>query len=331
VTTFIPQAASNGGVKLVWKNSVFPLIALAGFCFVAANVLHAQTTADTSSAIVSPKSAANDADGNIEPRKPSISETSDDVSISVDAASLLPDLPPVPRENATLVGGTIERLDHVRDRITVRLFGGGGKQTVLFDPRTQVLRGGKLASISDLREGERVYLDTILDGSTVFARTMRLDASRAAGESQGVVMRYRSDRGELTYRDSLSPDPVRVRITSATKVKQGDRSANVSALVPGSLISIGFTSDGTGHNTANEISILALPGTRYTFAGEVVHIDLRSGLLVLSSSTDHKTYEVYLSSSATPDDNLHPGANVTVVTNYDGSRYVVREISINLR
>jgi hypothetical protein len=144
-------------------------------------------------------------------------------------------------------------------------------------------------------------------------------------------MKYRSDRGELTYRDSLSPNPVRVRVTSGTKVKQGDRPANVGALVPGSLISIGFTSDGAGKSIANEISILALPGTRYTFAGEVVHIDLRSGLLVLNSSTDHKTYEVYLSPSAAPDDNLHAGANVTVVTNYDGSRYVVREITINLR
>ena len=328
--TFIPRSASNCGVKPVLKSRALSFSAFAIVFIVCTNICHSQATTDNSSAIVSSKDAANTG-GAIEPRKPSVSESSEDASISVDAASLLPDLPPVPPERATLVGGTLERLDHVRDRLTVRLFGGGGKQTVLFDPRTQVFRGGKTASIADLREGERLYLDTILDGSTVFARTIRLDASRATGESQGLVMNYRSDRGELTYRDSLSPDPVKVRVTSATKVKQGDRAANISALVPGSLISIGFTSDGAGRNTANEISILALPGTRYTFAGEVVHIDLRSGLLVLNSSTDHKTYEVYLSPSATPDDNLHPGANVTVVTNYDGSRYVVRDISISLR
>jgi len=299
-------------------------------CMVCAGVSHSQANTGNPIAIVSPKNA-NTADANIEPRKPPVTENSDDASISVDAASLLPDVPPVPRENATLVGGTIERLDHVRDRVTLRLFGGGGRQTVWFDPRTQVFRGGKTASIADLHEGERVYLDTILDGSTVFARTMRLDRTSATGESQGIVMKYRVDRGELTYRDSLSPDPVRVRITPATRVKQGDRVANVNALVAGSLIAIGFTSDGAGRNTANEITILALPGTRYTFAGDVVHIDLRSGLLVLNSSTDHKTYEVYLSPSANPDDNLQPGANVTVVTNYDGSHYVVREITINLR
>ena len=298
------------------------LVGIIGFT----GISYTQTTADSSAAIVSPKSAAK-ADAAIEPRKPSISE---DAAVTVDPASLLPDLPPVPRENATLVGGTIEHLDHVRDRITVHVFG-GGKQTILFDPRTAVYRDGKPASVADLHEGERVYLDTILDGSTVFARSMRLDAARATGQSQGVIVKYSADRGELTFRDALAPNTVQVRVTSGTKVKQNGRFASFSELVPGSLISVGFSSDGAGKNTANEISILALPGTRYIFAGDIVHIDLRTGLLVLNSSTDLKTYEVYLNPSATPDDGLHAGANVTVLTTYDGTRYVVRSISINSR
>jgi hypothetical protein len=315
-------------VKLASKLRKFGFGALPIFgTLLITSLAYAQATPDSSTAIVSPKSASN-AEGTIEPRKPSISEESEDASISVDAASLVPDLPPVPRENATLVGGTIERLDRVRDRLTVRLFG-GGKQTIFFDPRTQVYRGGKATNVADLHQGDRVYLDTILDGTTVFARTVRLDASRAMGESQGVVVKYRSDRGELTYRDSLAPESVQIRVTSNAKIRQGDRSASVSALVPGSLISIGFTSDGAGRNMANEISILALPGASYTFAGDVVHIDLRSGLLVLNSPTDHKTYEVYLAQSSTPDDNLHPGTNVTAVTTFDGTRYVVRDLKIN--
>ena len=103
----------------------------------------------------------------------------------------------------------------------------------------------------------------------------------------------------------------------------------ISALVPGSLVSISFGSDGAGHNTASEISILAQPGTHYTFAGEVVHIDLRTGLVVLRSSTDNKTYEVYLNTSITPDENLHPGALITVVADFDGSRYLARNLSLN--
>jgi hypothetical protein len=300
-----------------------------GWCIALANVGHAQATTESSSAIVSPKRAGS-GDADIEPRKPSISESPEDASIAIDPATLLPDLPPVPHENATLVGGTIERLDHVRDRITVRLFG-GGKETVLFDPRTQVYRGGKTSSVVHLREGERIYLDTILDGSIVFARAIRLDAARATGETQGVVVKFRSDRGELTLHDSLMPNVFQLRVTASTKIRQGDRSANVTELVPGSLISVAFNADGAGKSTANEISILALPGTRYTFIGDVVHIDLKSGLLVLNSSTDHKTYEVYLALSATPDEGLHAGANVTVVASFDGSRYIVRSIAVNSR
>ena len=281
----------------------------------------------SASAIISPKSEAK-ADAAIEPRKPSIIEDSEEGSIAVDPSRLLPDLPPVPKANATLIGGTLDRIDMVRDRVTVRLFG-GGKESFLFDPRTQVYRGGKAVTVADLHQGERIYLDTILDGSTVFARTIRLMAAHATGTSQGVVLKFRSNGGELVFRDALSPNPVDVLVNPSTKVMQGDRAVPISVLVPGTLISIRFSSEGSAHNTATEISILAQPGTRYTFSGQVVHIDLRTGLLVLNSSTDHKTYEVYLLPSSNPDESLQPGVTVKVVTDFDGERYVVRNVSLN--
>jgi Domain of unknown function (DUF5666) len=227
-----------------------------------------------------------------------------------------------------MIGGTLDRIDMVRDRVTVRLFG-GGKESILFDPRTQVYRGGKAVTVADLHEGERIYLDTILDGSTVFARTIRLTAAHATGTSQGVVVKFRSNEGELVLRDALSPNPVDVRVNPSTRVTQGDRPVPISAIVPGTLISIRFSLEGNAHNTATEISILAQPGTRYTFSGQVVHIDLRSGLLVLNSSTDHKTYEVYLPPSITPDEGLQPGVTVQVATDFDGERYVVRNVTVN--
>jgi hypothetical protein len=237
-------------------------------------------------------------------------------------------LPPVPKANATLIGGTLDKIDMVRDRVTVRLFG-GGKESFLFDPRTQVYRGGKAVTVADLHEGERIYLDTILDGSTVFARAIRLTAAHATGTSQGVVLKFRSNGDELVLRDALSPNPVDVRVNRSTRVMQGDRPVPISAVVPGTLISIRFSPEGSAHNTATEISILAQPGTRYTFSGQVVHIDLRTGLLVLNSSTDHKTYEVYLPSSINPDESLQPGVMVQVVTDFDGERYVVRNVTVN--
>ena len=248
--------------------------------------------------------------------------------IVADPASLLPDLPSVPPAKATLIGGTLERLDRVRDQVTVRVFG-GGRMNVLFDPRTHVYRGGTEVTIAELQVGQRIYLDTILDGSTVFAKTIRLKTVQAVGETHGVVVKYQSDRNELTIRDSISPVPVRVRVSSTTRFMQGDRSVSASVLTVGSLVAVKFGSEGNDRDVAHEISILALPGTQYTFAGQIVHIDMRTGLLVLNSSTDHKTYEIYLDPTASPNDNLHTGADVTVLTNYDGSRYVARNLTIN--
>jgi hypothetical protein len=292
---------------------------------VLCNLAHAQAPSQpAASAMVSPE-----AESNIKPLPPTTPDISADADIVADPASLLPDLPPVPPAKATLVGGTIEKLDRVRDQITVSVFG-GGRMKVLIDPRTRILLAGKTtASISDLRQGQRVYVDTILDGNTVFARSIRLKASATVGESQGTVLRYRPDRGELTVRDSISPSPLRVRLNTSTRFTQGDRVVQSSTLTTGSLVAVKFSSEGNGHEIAREISILALPGTRYTFAGQVVHVDLRTGLLVINSSTDHKTYEVYLDPSLSPDENLHTGAVVTVITNFEGSRYVARALSID--
>jgi len=264
----------------------------------------------------------------VQPGQPSIKEVAPDAESVVDPASLLPDTKPVPRSKATLVGGTIAKLDRVRDQVTVQVFG-GGRMNALFDPRTRVFLAGKEATLADLKVGERVYLETMLDDGTVFARTIRLKATPGAGQSQGTVLKYRIDRGELTLRDAIAPNPVHVRINSATKFTQGDRAVAASVLTAGSLVSVTFNSEGNGRDVAREISVLALPGTRYTFAGQVVHIDLRAGLLVLNSSSDRKTYEIYLDPSVAPDDNLHPGSSVTVVTNFEGSRYVARSLTID--
>ena len=291
------------------------------------SVSHAQAAPQpATSAMVSPGSEGTGAA--IEPRKPSITDESPEESITVDPSSLLPDLPPVPRANATLVGGIVSKLDRVRDRVVVSVFG-GGQMTVLFDPRTNVYRAGKEASIADLQQGDRVYLDTILDGTTVFARSIRLGAPVASGESQGVIVKYRPERNELTLRDSLSPNSIRVRVDSKTQFTQDGRTVSGNTLMAGALVSITFAPEGVGHDIARQISILARPGQHFTFSGQVVHIDLRTGLLVLKSATDNKTYDIYLSPSAGPDENLHNGATVTADTDFDGSRYVARNLTIN--
>jgi hypothetical protein len=254
-----------------------------------------------------------------------------DADIALDAASLLPDLPPVPAGKATLVGGTIERLDRVQDRLTVHVFG-GEKMKILFDTRTGIYRDGVKISAAELRQGDRVYVDTMLDGSEIFARNIRLKSSGPVGESQGVILSYRASNGELLVRDAISPHPLKVRVTSSTRLTQGNRTVAASSLTPGTLVAVTFGPQQKGADVAREISILAERGANFTFAGQVTFLDLHSGLLVLKSATDQKTYEIHLDpSQVRVDDSLRQGADVTVLTRFDGTGYVARTVTINSR
>jgi len=288
-----------------------------------AGVAYTQAPSKTDEAKVSPPT-----EDSIRSEAVSASNSATDADIVADPASLLPDLPKVPSAKATLIGGTIERIDHVRDRLTVRIFG-GGRIDVLFDPRSRVYRGTARASVSDLQQGDRVYLDTMLDGSAVFARNIHLSADQALGETQGLVLQYRTDHNELTIRDTISPVPVRVRTDSSTRFTQNDQPVSASALIPGSLVAVRFAPESGNREVARQISILATPGARYTFAGQIAHLDLRTGLIVLHSSTDRKNYEIYLDPSLTIDNRLQTGAVITAVTTLDGSRYVAHSLTID--
>jgi hypothetical protein len=228
-----------------------------------------------------------------------------------------------------LIGGSIQNVDRVRDQLTLQIFG-GGKMKVLFDPRTHIYEGKTQVSALDLRPGDRVYIDTILNGSTIFARNIRV-AGAASGKSQGVVLSYRADKGELVLRDLLSPDPIKLHLTPRTQVVQDGHAAFASQLLPGTLVDVNFAAQ-KNDREAQHVSILAVPGSDFTFAGRVISLDLRIGLLVLQSATDHKTYEIYLDPSAIAiDDRLRAGADVSTVANFDGSRYVARSLTVNSR
>jgi hypothetical protein len=257
------------------------------------------------------------------PAPPAVDEDS-----LVDPASLLPDLPALPHAKASLIGGTIQKIDRVQDELTVHIFG-GGKMKIFYDPRSQILHGSGLASPPDLHPGDRVYVDTILDGGVVFARTIRLATTAAAGKSQGVVVSYRPDKSELVIRDPLSPAPIKLTLDSRTEIVQNGRAASASVLVPGTLVDVEFAPNKDARD-AEQVSILAVPGTDFTFSGEVTSLDLHIGLLVLTSVTDHKTYEIYLDpSTVSVDENLRPGADVTTVANFDGTRYTAKNLTIN--
>lgn len=308
-------------IKIRMRSSV-ARFALGSLLLASLTYAQAAPSDTPSSSVVSPPSS------DVQPVTPVANDASAEAETLADPASLLPNMPALPRGRATLIGGTIQRLDRVRDQITLGVYG-GGKMKILFDPRTHIYSGTAEATTSDLHVGQRVSLDTMLDGTTIFARTIRLKSDASQGETQGVVVNYNAGGGELTIRDAISPKPVKVRMNASTKLMDGGRVVSAGELTADTLVAVKFSSERDGHDVAREISILALPGSHYTFQGQIVNLDLRTGMMVISSATDQKVYEIYLDPASTPDEKLRPGAVVTVETNFEGSRYVARSLSID--
>jgi hypothetical protein len=246
---------------------------------------------------------------------------------AVDPATLLPAVPSLPPQKASLIGGSVEKMDRVRDVLTIRVFG-GGKMKIYFDPRTHILKNGDPALPSDLHRGDHVSIDTILNNGAVFARNIRLTTA-LPGETQGIVVNYHGG-SELEVRDMLSPHVLKLRLTPQTRVIDHGQNASGNELVRGTLVSIKFGSQKAGRNTAEEITVLAVPGRSFTFVGHVTNLDLHAGIIVLTSATDGKSYEIHFDPSVMQmDDSLAQASDVTVVTRFDGTHYVARSVKVN--
>ena len=239
------------------------------------------------------------------------------------------DLLPQPRGQTTLVGGTVRSLDQVRDQVTIRIFG-GRDVVVLFDDRTHFYRDGLAASARDLQNGQRVYVDTALAGSDIFARSVRILTQSASGQSSGQVQSYDPGSGELVLRDVLAAEPTRFRLAPNAIVLRDGHSATGAELLPGSLVSLKFGPSVSGPGVVREVSILAEPGGSFVFTGRVSHLDLHIGLLVLVDPRDSKSYDIRFDPKLTGlEDRLHEGGDVTVTTSFDGARYTAKSIVVN--
>ena len=243
-------------------------------------------------------------------------------------------LPAAPKGKSTVIGGAIRGVDRVRDQFTLDVFGGRSLK-VLFDERTLIYRDGAKSSIHDLRAGDHVSVETVLDGTTVFARSIHMLSELPRSDSQGQVTDYNFADHELTMRDAQSRQLVRFRVPDGTAfVRQGQAASSVvepgpGDLVTGTLISVKFQSDNKGHGVASEVSILATPGTAFVFVGNVASLDLHSGLLVVVDPRDDKRYDVFFDSARFPvSRELHEGADVMVTADFDGARYVANAITV---
>ncbi len=238
--------------------------------------------------------------------------------------SVLPELLPAPKGPATLIGGTITKIDNVRDEMMVRVFGGRDMK-LLFDSRTHVFREGKPSGVNDLQKGDRVYADTMLAGDDVFAKNVRVVDGISNGQSSGQIVSYEPSTGILLVRDSLAPEAVSLRLTKDTQISMNHQPGSIADLRPGSLVAINFDNSSSGANIARSVTVLAIPGSTFTFTGKILHLDLHSNLLVVLDPRDNKSYEIYFNPrSVGISKDLREGSDVSIITSFDGNHYIAR-------
>ncbi|MBV8672837.1 MAG: hypothetical protein JOZ33_05340 [Acidobacteriaceae bacterium] len=241
-------------------------------------------------------------------------------------------LPALPRGKSTVIGGVIHAVDPVRDQLTLNVYGAKPIK-ILFDERTQVFRDGTRMSLRDIRPDDRAAVETVLDGTKIFALSVHMLSKAPLGECQGQILSYSPSTGELEISDSLSTQPIHLRVPAGTSIVSVGQSASsagnpgVSSLVKGTLISVKFESDTKGRGITRQIVILATPGSPFDFTGTITHLDLHSGILAVMTSNADSSYKISFDPARFPTiRELREGTTVKITAVFDGTHYVANKI-----
>jgi hypothetical protein len=236
------------------------------------------------------------------------------------------DPPPLPHNRVSLVGGTVTDIDTILNRITILPYGSRKDMRFAFDLRSRIDQDGKSATARDIRTGERVYVDGMLDGSRLFAKSISI-RSRSTGIGYGQIVSYDARSQALTVRDQLSDAPIRFNLSPTTVIRNGTETRSAADLVPGSLVSLEFGTQ-QGALAVREVSLIAKTGSTFLFVGNITFVDLARKLIAVYNQSDGKTYEIILSSvSSSVIQDLHAGRQVVISAVFDGTQYVAQSIT----
>jgi hypothetical protein len=235
------------------------------------------------------------------------------------------DLPPLQHGRVTLIGGVVVTLDEVMNRMVFQPFGTKQKLQVHFDTRTHFYLDGKPITEREVKQGQRVYLDSMLNGDRVFAKTIWIRSSAESGVGRGQIMDFDTSRRIVTVRDELSNQPVKLQITSATVVRKGNQPGSESDLVQGALVGIEFGAQ----KELRAITVLATPGSTFAFAGRVTYVDISQKLIAIDNRSDGKKYDVSMEAIAPSVlRQVREGEDVSVSAVFDGDRYSARSLDL---
>lgn len=215
--------------------------------------------------------------------------------------------------------------DEVMNRMVIQPFGGKQKIRIHFDTRTHFYLDGKPITEREVPHGARIYMDTMLNGDRVFAKTIWIRSSAESGISRGQITELDVQHDTLTMRDELSDQPLKLRISSGTTVRRGEQAGSLSDLREGALVALSFSPQ----KDVSEINLLATPGTVFSFAGRVTYLDLSRKLIAIDNRSDGKKYDIYMETiSVDVTRQLREGVNVTISAVFDGTRYAASTVAL---
>lgn len=254
--------------------------------------------------------------------------------VTTGASDGMPGLPAAPQGKSTVLGGRIEKLDPVRDQFSLAVYGARPIK-IFFDARTQFYRDGKKIAAGELRMDEHASVETVLDGTNIFALSIHTLSQAPEGVYQGQLLRYNPGTRELAISSGLSHEPLTLLVPAGTPIVHQGQADSTSTrginpdLTPGSLISVEFVSDNQGHGVARRIAVLTTPGSVFVFRGNISSLDLHSGTMVLADPQDDKTYQVSFDPGRFPlIRSLHQGDHVSATASFDGTHYVATAITV---
>lgn len=236
--------------------------------------------------------------------------------------------PPVPPGKTTLIGGLTHKIDHVRNRLEVRPFGTRKRIRMIYDERSHFYRDGRETTVLAIREGDRVYVDTMLDGPRIFAKNVRVVTTGEPAEAQGQIIAFDDRRQTVRMLDTLTNQQVVFTLTPDTRFTAKSGAARREDIRPGSLINVLFAPRRKG-GQAREVLVLATPGSTYLFAGRITNIDLRSGVVNIENQSDGRNYELRFDPATVDNrEELIVGTEVAANSTFDGRTYKTQNLSI---
>ena len=235
------------------------------------------------------------------------------------------DLPPLKHEKVTLIGGVVVRLDEVMNHMVFQPFGTHQKMQVHFDTRTHFYLDGKPITEREVKQGQRIYLDTQLNGDRVFAKTIWIRSSAESGMGRGQITDFDPGHRVVTVRDELSNQPLKLQLAPNATIRKGNQTGSESDLVQGALVGIEFGAQ----RELRAITVLASPGSTFSFAGKVTYVDLSQKMIAIDNRSDGKKYDVSMEAIAPSVlRQVREGENVSVSTVFDGTRYSARSVDL---